>query len=100
MNLAMAAGAARPEGPAVMPEGVFRQPVLYTKRPAAITALAASPWAPLVAIAGQRQIVLYNTDSAELAGVLPFPRAFPTRFASAAPASFCWPAVARRHPVG
>ena len=60
-----------------MPEGVFRQPVVYTPRPAAITALAASPWAPLAAIAGQRQIVLYNTDSAELAGVLPFPEGIP-----------------------
>ena len=77
VNLAMTAGAARPEGPPVMPEGVFRQPVVYTPRPAAITALAASPWAPLVAIAGQRQIVLYNTDSAELAGVLPFPEGIP-----------------------
>ena len=60
-----------------MPEGVFRQPAVYTQRPGAITALAASPWAPLVAIAGQRQIVLYNTDSAELAGVLPFPEGIP-----------------------
>ena len=33
--------------------------------------------APLVAIAGQRQIALYNTDSAELAGVLPFPEGIP-----------------------
>ena len=77
VNLAMTAGAARPEGPPVMPEGVFRQPPVYTPRPAAITALAASPWAPLAAIAGQRQIVLYNTDSAELAGVLPFPEGIP-----------------------
>ena len=30
-----------------------------------------------MAIAGQRQIVLYNTDSAELAGVLPFPEGIP-----------------------
>lgn len=77
VNLAMIAGTARPAGPAVMPEGVFRQPAVYTPRPAAITALAASPWAPLVAIGGQRQIVLYNTDSAELAGVLPFPEGIP-----------------------
>ncbi len=77
VNLAMASGASRPEGPAVMPEGVSRQPAIYTRRAAAITALAASPWAPLVAIAGQRQIALYNTDSAELAGVLPFPEGIP-----------------------
>jgi WD40 repeat protein len=77
LNLAMTTGAARPEGPPVMPEGVFHQPVVYTPRPAAITALAASPWAPLVAIGGQRQIVLYNSDSAELMGILPFPEGIP-----------------------
>jgi WD40 repeat protein len=77
VNLTMAGGATRPDGPPVMPEGVFRQPVVYTPRSAAITALAASPWAPLVAIAGQRQIALYNTDSADLAGVLPFPEGVP-----------------------
>ncbi len=76
-NLAMTVTAARPAGPAVMPEGVSRRTPLYTARPAAITALAASPWAPLVAIGGQRQIVLYNTDSAELAGILPFPEGIP-----------------------
>ncbi len=60
-----------------MPEHVSRQPAVYTARPAAIAALAASPWSPLVAIGGQRQIVLYNTDSSELAGVLPFPEGIP-----------------------
>ncbi|MGO9115530.1 MAG: c-type cytochrome domain-containing protein [Thermoguttaceae bacterium] len=77
VSLAMTAGAVRPEGPPVIPEGVFRQPAVYTPRAGAITALATSPWAPLVAIAGQRQIVLYNTDSSELAGILPFPEGIP-----------------------
>ena len=77
VSLAMTAGAARPAGPPVMPEGVSRRAAVYTARPAAITALAASPWAPLVAIGGQRQIVLYNTDSCELAAVLPFPEGIP-----------------------
>ena len=44
----------RPEGPAAMPENVLRQPVIYTERAAAVTALATSPWAPLAAVAGQR----------------------------------------------
>jgi hypothetical protein len=77
LNLAMTTGAARPVGPPVMPEGVFRQPVVYTQRAAAITALAASPWAALVAIGAQRQIVLYNSDSTQLVGVLPFPEGIP-----------------------
>jgi len=73
MNLAMSSGAARPAGPPIMPEGLCRQPVVYTPRAGAVTALAASPWAPLAAIAGEQQISLYNTDSGELLGVLPFP---------------------------
>jgi hypothetical protein len=77
VSMAMAVTAARPAGPPVMPEGVSRRSPVYTARPAAITALAASPWAPLVAIGGQRQIVLYNTDTSELTGVLPFPEGIP-----------------------
>jgi hypothetical protein len=66
----------RPENPA-MPEGLWKQPVRYTPRAAAVTGLAASPWAPLVAVAGQQQIVLYHTDSGQLLGVLPFPEGIP-----------------------
>ena len=46
---------------------------VVSSRASATTAIAASPWAPLVAIAGQKQIVLYHTDSNELLGVLAFP---------------------------
>jgi hypothetical protein len=77
VELALASGAGRPGGPAAMPEGVARQPVVYTARPGACTALAASPWAPLVAVAGQKQISLYRSDSLELAGVLPFIEGIP-----------------------
>ncbi|KAA1258863.1 Chromosome partition protein Smc [Rubripirellula obstinata] len=62
----------RPDGGGAMPQfNTFHSPVV-TDRPAAITAIATSPWAPLVAIAGQKQIVLYHTDTAELLGILPF----------------------------
>ena len=77
IDLAATSGSARPEGPPPMPEGLSRQPVLYTPRAAAVTALAASPWAPLAAVAGQQQISLYNTDTGELLGVLPFPEGIP-----------------------
>ena len=70
-------GAGRPEGPPPMPENLSRQPSLYTPRAAAVTALASSPWAPLLAVAGQKQIVLYNSDTAQLIGVLPFPEGIP-----------------------
>ena len=63
----------KPDGPPPMPPRLPLEPVLHTTRPGAITALAASPWAPLVAVAGQQQILLYNTESLQLIGVLPFP---------------------------
>jgi len=77
VSLALSTGAARPAGPAVMPEGLPRQPLVETARPAAVTAIASSPWAPLVAVAGQKQIVLYHSDTAELLGILPFPEGIP-----------------------
>lgn len=67
----------RPEGPAAMPETVWKQPAVVTERPAAATAICSSPWAPLLAVGGQQQVVLYNTDTGELAGVLPFPEGIP-----------------------
>jgi WD40 repeat protein len=67
----------KPTGPVAMPEGLLKQPVLFTPKAGAITALAASPWAPLVAVAGQKQVSLYNSDTAQLLGVLPFPEGIP-----------------------
>lgn len=64
----------RPEGPPPMPAtGKLKlDPVVRARRPGAILALAASPWAPLVAVGGQKQVLLYNTDNGQLLGVLPF----------------------------
>ncbi|MFU7560022.1 c-type cytochrome domain-containing protein [Roseiconus sp. JC912] len=62
----------KPDGPAAMPESTPLATPVVTDRAAAITAIAASPWAPLVAIAGQQQIVMYHSDSGELLGILPF----------------------------
>ena len=67
----------KPEGPAAMPESVPFQSQVVTDRAAAATAIATSPWAPLVAIAGQKQITLYHTESSELLGVLPFAEGVP-----------------------
>jgi hypothetical protein len=77
LDLAATAGAAKPEGPPPMPEKLSRQPAVYTARAAAVTALACSPWAPLAAVAGQKQIALYHTDTGALLGVLPFPEGVP-----------------------
>lgn len=63
----------RPDGPPPMPEGLSLQPVSRPEKTGPILAMAASPWAPLVAIAGTGQVALYRTDSLELLGILPFP---------------------------
>ena len=73
-NLTVASpSAGRPEGPPPMPLRLDLDPVIRTTRTAGVRAMATSPWAPLVAIAGQQQVLLYNTQTLELAGVLPFP---------------------------
>jgi hypothetical protein len=72
-NLALdAPSTARPKVPA-FPDRLLLRPTVVTQRTTAITALATSPWAPLCAVAGQTQILLYDTRSLELVGVLPFP---------------------------
>ena len=68
----------RPDGPPPMPRELPLDPVVHTAKTNALTALGASPWAPLVALGGQKQILLYNTETLELLGVLPFPEGFPT----------------------
>ena len=64
----------RPEGPPPMPAlGKLRlDPVVTARRPGAVLALATSPWAPLAAVGGQKQVILYNTDTNALVGVIPF----------------------------
>ncbi|MBN9121187.1 MAG: hypothetical protein J0I06_18885 [Planctomycetes bacterium] len=64
----------RPEGPPPMPQfGKLKlDPVVVARRPGAILAMAASPWAPLLAVGGQKQVVLYNTDTNQIVGFIPF----------------------------
>lgn len=72
IDLQIAAPTGKPEGPAPKPEHVLLEPVIVTPRTTAVTAMAASPWAPLVALAGQKQILLFDTDTRQLAGILPY----------------------------
>src|SRR5205807_10571828 len=64
----------RPEGPPPMPAAgkLKLDPVVVARRPGAILALAASPWAPLAAVGGQKQVILFDTDTGHMLGVLPF----------------------------
>ena len=74
-NFALSADAnptARPET-VPLPPRMSLEPITATDRPSTIRTMATSPWAPLVAIASQHQIVLYDTTTLQLAGVLPFP---------------------------
>ncbi|MGC3969743.1 MAG: hypothetical protein QM775_21155 [Pirellulales bacterium] len=67
----------KPSGPPAMPEKFRRQPFVATARAGSSTAIAASPWAPLVAVAGQKQIMLHNTDTGELLTILAYPEGVP-----------------------
>ncbi|MBA4188692.1 MAG: hypothetical protein C0467_11895 [Planctomycetaceae bacterium] len=64
----------RPEGAPPMPVAgkLKAEPVVVARRPGAVLALATSPWAPLAAIGGQKQVILYNTDTGALLGFIPF----------------------------
>ncbi|HEV8068750.1 MAG TPA: c-type cytochrome domain-containing protein [Planctomycetaceae bacterium] len=67
----------RPAGPPPMPEHLTLEPVVRTARATASRTLAVNPWSPLAALAGQKQVLLYNTKTLELLGVLPFPEGVP-----------------------
>jgi WD40 repeat protein len=62
----------KPDGPVAMPVSLPQAVPVLTSRAAAITSIAASPWAPLVAIAGEHQISIYHTETSELLGIIPF----------------------------
>lgn len=72
-----AAPTVRPEGPPPMPGRMSLAPVVRTKTTTAITSLAVNPWSPLAAVPGQKQVLLYNTATLELVGVLPYPEGIP-----------------------
>ncbi len=87
-----AAPIGRPDGPPAMPpnpydaasygkdkpqplsvEPVTLQRGAHGDRADAVVAMAASPWAPLLAVGGDGQITLFHAESLQPWGVLPFP---------------------------
>jgi hypothetical protein len=73
-----AATKGKPSGPPPMPgPKLSLEPIVRTARANAVTAIASSPWAPVFAVAGQKQVALYHSDSLDLLGVLPFPEGVP-----------------------
>lgn len=77
VNLALGnVSVGKPDGPPPMPQYLSLEPSVVTERAFAPSAMASAPWSPLVAIAGQKQVLLYNTDTLQLMGVLPYPEGF------------------------
>ena len=72
IDMGVAVTSGKPAGPIAKPEHVLLEPVVVTPRTTAVVAMAASPWTSLLAIAGQKQILLYDTDTRQLAGVFPY----------------------------
>ena len=77
VNLALGSGSiGKPDGPPPMPEYLPLEPSVVSQRAFAAPAMATAPWSPLVAIAGQKQVLLYHTETLKLAGILPYPDGF------------------------
>ena len=76
-NLKVTASTSKPDGPPAMPQHLLLEPVVTPSRTTAVTDMATSPWAPLLAITGQRQVLLYHSDTLDLAAVLPFDKGQP-----------------------
>lgn len=66
----------KPKEPA-MPTELAPVNLPEPSRPHPVTALAASPWAPLLSVAGHERIYLYNIATRALVGELPFPEGIP-----------------------
>jgi len=67
----------RPAGPPAMPQALAALNLAEPARANPVTALAASPWAPLLAIAGHERIYLYDLEKRMGIGELPFPEGIP-----------------------
>jgi WD40 repeat protein len=67
-----------------LPGRYLGDPTLVTSSTNAVTALAVSPWAPIGAVSGHRQVALFHTQTLNILGVLPFPEGQPEviRFSS------------------
>ncbi len=69
----------KPDGPPALPQDWLLEPAVRTGRTTAVLGMASSPWAPVVAITGQHQVLVYNTDTLELSGIVKFPSGHPAQ---------------------
>lgn len=68
--------AAKMDGPPPMPEAPLAPAVTTPREGLVARAVAASPGAPLVAVGGDGQVLLYRLDDFSLLGALPFPEGY------------------------
>ena len=76
-DLTVDSSAGKPEGPPPMPGTLSLDPSFVAPRAGLVRSMTASPWAPLIALTGQKQILLYNSDTLRFLGSLPFPKGQP-----------------------
>ncbi|MCD6052307.1 MAG: repeat-containing protein [Verrucomicrobia bacterium] len=69
----------KPDGPPALPQDWLLEPSVRTGRTTAVLGMASSPWAPVVALTGQHQVLVYNTDTLELSGIVKFPSGHPAQ---------------------
>ncbi|HEX3151837.1 MAG TPA: c-type cytochrome domain-containing protein [Gemmataceae bacterium] len=67
----------KPAGPPPMPGKLPTVTLAHTEQAHPVTAMASSPWAPLLAVAGHERVLLYHTDTLKLIGTLAFPERIP-----------------------
>ncbi|MDB5387868.1 MAG: repeat-containing protein [Planctomycetaceae bacterium] len=67
----------KPDGPPPMPVNLPEIAVPPTVRPMPVISMAASPWAPLLAVSGYEHIRLIDLATQKPIGVLPFPEGEP-----------------------
>ena len=60
-----------------LPPRLSLEPITNTGTTTAVSAIATNPWSPVAAVAGQQQVLLYNTKSLQLIGTLAFPEGVP-----------------------
>jgi len=62
-----------PDGPPPMPEAALAMPATLPGRGVVARAMDTNPRSPLLAVGGYKQVILYNLDTFEVIGALPFP---------------------------
>lgn len=76
-ELTIDTNAGKPEGPPPMPDSLSLDPAFVAPQAGLVKAMAASPWAPLIALTGQKQILLYHSETFRFLGSLPYPKGQP-----------------------